>query len=163
MPGVLEDVNRTGEPKRPAEATIRAANPLPTHNHRSTLFFVCDLVFLVLAGIAATLTMHLFHKLEWPFIPTSVIGMIAAMLVQTLIAVAAAPLLGSIESMVPSMIVAMVSPMTMCVLHLLGCESMWPIAVGVGAAFAIVMFFFVRAYARTCKGALTFVSPLNGG
>lgn len=93
MPGVLEKVDRIGKPRGPVEATILAAHTPPTHDHRSMLFFVCDLVFLVLAGIAATLTMHLVHQLEWPFIPTSLIGMIAAMLVQTLMAVAVAPLI----------------------------------------------------------------------
>jgi len=154
MPKTLKQIVPAKKPERPRSAPVR---PLPvhqSHHNRAFLFFVADLVFLVLAGIAATQTMHLIHQLEWPFIPTCVIGMIAAMLVQTLMAFAAAPLLGSIESMVPSMIVAMVSPMTICVLHLFGCDSTWALAAAIGSAFAVVTFTFIQFYACSCSHAL---------
>ncbi len=121
------------------------------------LFFVADFVFLVLASVGATLAMHMIHMLEWPFVPTSLIGMVAAMLVQTVMAFAAAPLLGSIETMVPSMIVSMLSPMSICLLHLFGCESNWIIVVVAGSGFAIATFAVIQMYARSC--GRTLMSP----
>lgn len=134
-----------------------------THHGRHVLFFVGDFAFLVTAGVAATSTMHWIHQLEWPFVPTCVFGMFGAMVVQTLMAFAAAPLLGSIESMVPSMIVAMVSPMTICVLHLFGCESTWAMAAVIGAAFAVVMFTLLQLYGRSCRRALVRECSCAGG
>lgn len=130
---------------------------------RFVLFFVGDLMFLTSATVAATVTMHMIHRLEWPLIPTSLLGMIAAMLVQTLMAFAAAPLLGSIECMVPSMIASMVGPMMICVLHLFGCESTWSMAIAIGAVSALVMFAFIRFYGRACAHLLTpDVGPRRG-
>lgn len=130
---------------------------------RFVLFFVGDLLFLTSATVAATVAMHMIHRFEWPFIPTSLLGMIAAMLVQTLMAFAAAPLLGSIECMVPSMVASMVGPMMICVLHLFGCESTWSMAVAIGAVSAIVMFAFIRFYGRACTHLLTLdVGPPRG-
>lgn len=131
--------------------------PLPvhrSHHDRTSLFFAGDLVFLVLAGIVATVTMHLVHQLEWPLILMSLIGMAAAMFGQTLMAFAVSPLLGSIESMVPSMIVAMASPMTICLLHLFGCESTWALAAAIGCAFALGTFAFIQIYGRSSRKSL---------
>jgi hypothetical protein len=163
MPEALKQIVPAKKPERPRSAPVR---PLPvhqSHDNRAFLFFVSDLAFLVLAGIAATLTMHLIHQLEWHFIPTCVIGMIAAMLVQMLMAFAVAPLLGSIESMVPSMIVAMVSPMTICVLHLFGCESTWVLAAAIGSVFAVITFTFIQFYARSCRDVLARQTELSQG
>lgn len=121
------------------------------------LFFFADFVFLVLASVGATLAMHMIHMLEWPFVLTSLIGMVAAMLVQTAMAFAAAPLLGSIETMVPSMIGAMLSPMSICLLHLFGCESTWMMAVVAGSGFGIATFAVIQLYARSC--ACTLMGP----
>lgn len=140
---------------RPSSVGVRAEPALTSALSRSRLFFVADFVFLVLAGVAATLMMHLIHQLEWPFLPTCIVGMVAAMFIQTLMAFGAAPLLGSIESMVPSMIVGMTSPMTICVLHLFGCESTWVMATVVGSAFAIATFALIQRYARSCSARLS--------
>lgn len=142
---------------KPSKVHVRPTSEAPFKDNRRILFFVADLVFLVSAGIAATMAMHMIHMLEWPFVPTSLIGMLAAMLVQTVMAFAAAPLLGSIESMVPSMIVAMLSPMSICLLHLFGCESTWMMAVVVGSGIAIATFAVIQLYARSC--ARTLMSP----
>ena len=163
MPEVAKHIIRSSNSARPLESPSRSARAHPPHDARCLLFFVADLVFLVLAGIAANMTMHLVHQLEWPFIPTSLFGMMAAMLVQTLMAFAVAPLLGSIESMVPSMIVAMLSPMTICLLHLFGCESSWTIAVGIGVAFALGTFTWIQLYARSSRHALTRRTVHSGG
>ncbi len=144
---------------RPSKVYVRPTNEAPFKHNRRILFFVADLVFLVLAGIAATMAMHMIHMLEWPFVPTSLIGMLAAMLVQTVMAIAAAPLLGSIESMVPSMVVAMTGPMVICVFHLFRCESTWMMAAVTGSGFAIGTFALIRLYARSC--AHTLMKPVQ--
>jgi len=51
--------------------------------------------------------MHLFHELHWNLVVTLLLGMVSAMAAQTVLALTIAPILGSIESMVPSMLVAM--------------------------------------------------------
>lgn len=154
MPHTLKQPVRVATPKRRVADPARLVWTGPPRPNQPFVFLVADLVFLVLVGIAATLTMYCVHKLGWPFVPTSLLGMMAAMLVQALMAFAAAPLLGSIESMVPSMIVAMVSPMTLCVLHLVGCESSWTLSAAIGSAFAIGTFILIQRYARCCRHAL---------
>ena len=146
-----EALTQTVAAKKPQKARVRTAREGRFGCSRGILFFVADFVFLVLAAITATMAMHMIHQLEWPFIPTSMLGMVAAMLVQTVMAFAAAPLLGSIETMIPSMIVAMISPMTICALHLFGCESTWTMAALTGLAFAIGTFVFIQLYALSCK------------
>lgn len=121
---------------------------------RRLLFQVGDFALLVWVGIAATVAMHMVHALGWPFVPTCLLGMVAAMAVQTLLAVMAAPILGSIESMVPSMIVAMASPMTVCALHLVGQEPTRFMAIVIGSGVAVGMFVFVQFYGRSCVNVL---------
>lgn len=121
---------------------------------RRLLFQAADFAFLVCVGIAATVVAHKVHELGWPFVPTCLLGMIAAMAVQTLLAVMAAPVLGSIESMVPSMIVAMASPMAVCALHLAGQEPTRLMAIVIGSVVAMGMFVFVQFYGRSCINIL---------
>jgi hypothetical protein len=87
---------------------------------RAVAFTAGDGLLLVTVSIAATTVMHMIHGLGWNLVLTLICGMAIAMAVQILLAMAAAPILGSIESMVPSMIVAMVSPMAVCALDLAG-------------------------------------------
>jgi len=115
------------------------------------LFLWGDLAVLVLVGVVATLAMHCTHRLGWPFVATTVLGMVAAMIAQMLLAFAVSPLLGSIESMVPSMVVGMTSPMVVCTLHLLGCESTWPMALAIGTIFGAGTQLYVRLYGRACR------------
>lgn len=156
MPEALTQTSVTKKPRRPS---VRASCEGRLKHNRAIFFFVVDFVFLVLVSIAATLVMHMIHMFEWSFVPMSLTGMIAAMLVQTVMAFAAAPLLGSIETMVPSMIVAMLSPMSICLLHLFGCESTWMMAVVTGSGFAIGTFALIRLYARSC--AHTLMKPVQ--
>ncbi len=118
------------------------------------LFRIGDFLFLITVGIITTLTMHFTHQLGWNFIITSVIGMLAAMLVQMLMALCAAPLLGSIETMTPSMVIGMISPMSVCTLHMLGCESKCEVALLLGTLFGAVMFAFVEYYGAVVKRSL---------
>ncbi|TWT44481.1 hypothetical protein RAS1_08960 [Phycisphaerae bacterium RAS1] len=118
---------------------------------RSTLFLVGDACFFAVVGVLATLTMHLAHEWGWGFLLSLLAGMVLAMIVQTLLALLVAPLLGSIESMVPSMMIAMISPMFVCGLHAVGCEPGPRMACVLGAASGLGMFFFVAAYGRASR------------
>lgn len=126
----------------------------PVERWRRVLFACGDLLFLVGVGAVATLTMHGMHQLGWNFAVTCVVGMAAAMAVQMLMAFCAAPLLGSIETMVPSMVVGMISPMSVCALHLFGREPDCIVAMFGGAAFGLAMFLFVEIYGVGVKRSL---------
>jgi len=101
---------------RVSRAAIEKASP-PLSGRisrlRSFLFSVGDSLFLITVGILAVTTMRLIDALAWHPVLTWVVGMGLAMLVQTLLAFAVAPILGSIESMVPSMPLAMICPMAL--------------------------------------------------
>lgn len=122
---------------------------------RTILFGIGDLLFLIAVGMVTTLVMHGMHQLAWNFAVTCLVGMAAAMLVQMLMAFCAAPLLGSIEAMTPSMVVGMVSPMSVCTLHMFGCESNCTLALVLGAAFGTAMFLLVIIYGATVKRSLS--------
>ncbi|MBL8879207.1 MAG: hypothetical protein JNG88_08815 [Phycisphaerales bacterium] len=115
------------------------------------LFLLGDACFLVVVGVLSTLTMQLAHEWQWGFLLAFTGGMALAMIVQTLLALLVAPLLGSIESMVPSMLVAMVSPMSVCALHAIGCEPGTWVAGALGAAFGVGTLSFVMIYARASR------------
>lgn len=121
---------------------------------RNTLFGIGDLLFLVAVGIVTTLVMHGLHQLGWNFAVTCIVGMTATMLVQMLMAFCAAPLLGSIETMTPSMVIGMVSPMSICTLHMFGCESSGATAIILGACFGAAMFIYVAIYGAKVKRSL---------
>jgi hypothetical protein len=120
----------------------------------SVLFAVADALFLMVVGSASNSTMHLVHTLEWNFTTTIVLGMAAAMAVQTLLAILAAPVLGSIETMVPSMIVGMLSPMQLCAFELIGSHPTRIMGVLAGAAFALATFAALRIWGRRYSHAL---------
>lgn len=122
---------------------------------RTILFGIGDLLFLVAVGVVTTLVMHGMHQLGWNFAVTSLVGMAAAMLIQMLMAFCAAPLLGSIETMTPSMIVGMASPMSVCTLHMFGCELNCTLALVLGAAFGAVMFILLIIYGAMVKRFLS--------
>lgn len=118
---------------------------------RTILFGTADLLFLVAVGMVSTVVMHGFHLLGWNFAVTCLVGMVASMLVQMLMSFCAAPLLGSIESMTPSMVVGMVSPMSVCTLHLFGREPDCMVALIGGALFGAAMFVFVEVFGVMVK------------
>jgi len=117
-------------------------------------FSAGDLVFLALVSVLTTLTMHVVHETGWPFLVCMLVGMAAAMIVQTLLAIGVAPLLGSIESMVPSMMIAMIAPMSVCTLHLCGWKPMAAACATIGAVFGVGLFVFVRGYGAACRAAM---------
>lgn len=121
---------------------------------RPNLFRFGDLLFLISVGMITTLTMHFMHQLVSNFVIAMVVGMLAAMLVQMLMALCAAPLLGSIETMTPSMVVGMASPMAVCTLHMFGCQSNHTLALILGTVFGAGMFLFVQYYAVKVRRTL---------
>jgi len=121
---------------------------------RSVAYALGDFTFLVAVSVVATLVMHMVHRTDWPFGVCMLVGMVGAMAVQMLMSLCVAPVLGSIETMVPAMIVAMISPMSICSLHLVGYEPMGMSSAALGAVFGIGMFAFVRAYGAVCRRRL---------
>ncbi len=110
-----------------------------------------DFFFLTLVGVAAMAAMHAAHMMGWGFVPELAIGMLGAMLVQVVLAWLAAPLLGSIETMASSMLLAMIAPMTLCLLHGSGCVLTWPGALGLGAAAGVLAFSLLAVYGASCR------------
>jgi hypothetical protein len=121
---------------------------------RLIVFRIGDCLFLCLVGGAAALAMHLAHQLNWGFVPTWIIGMSMAMALQAFLACLAAPILGTIESMIPSMIVAMASSMLVCALHLMMGEEGLSESLAGGGLLGLGLFFFVEAYDAACKKSL---------
>lgn len=135
-------------------SSVPFATP-PLRVQKLTLFFaVGDLVFLIAVGVVSTLVMQGIHHLAWNFAVTIVVGMAAAMVAQMLMAFCVAPLLGSIETMTPSMPIGMAGPMAVCALHVIGHETDLWTAVVVGAIFGGAMFAFVQIYAVQVKWKL---------
>lgn len=121
---------------------------------RSIMYDVGDCQFLVIVGILVIVATRLIHELGWGFAITCGAGMAAAMAVQAMLAFSVAPILGSIETMTSSMVVAMATSMSVCGLHLIGRELSWPGYCGLGAAVGAGMFIFVVTYGRACKKSL---------
>jgi len=105
-------------------------------------------------GMLSTLAMHFIHQTGWNMAISCFVGMAAAMIVQMVLAFCASPILGSIETMTPSMILGMISPMSICALHMIGCGSSVTLALALGAAFGIGMFVFVDLYGAKVRREL---------
>lgn len=132
---------------------------LPIERRRAILFALGDCLFLTAVGMIATWVMHGVHQLGWNFASTCVVGMAVAMLVQMLMAFCVAPLLGSIETMTPSMVVGMVSPMAVCTMHMFGHESNAIMALAAGAMFGTAMFAYVEILGARTKQRLRQAYP----
>ena len=126
---------------------------------RSIMFGFGDCLFLLLVSTVATMAMHFIHQLGWNFAFIWLAGMAVAMVIQTLLALSVAPVLGSIESMVPSMVLAMVSPMSVCTLHLMGYDLSRSGCFGLGATFGVGMFLFIETYGCVYKRSLRRAFP----
>ena len=85
------------------------------------------------------------------------------MIIQTLLAFGVAPILGSIESIVPSMVVAMIIPVLVCLLALVGINVSPSGAFALGAAGGISIFILIKAYACRCRKSLYCAFPQKGG
>lgn len=126
-------------------------------------FRIGDGVFLMVVGGLTAVIMHSIHGTRWNYLVCMLLGMAATVLVQMLLAWAVSPLLGSIESMVPSMLVGMFSPMLICGLHLFGCEVAHSDAGALGAAAGLVVFVLLERYAAACRRALSQAAELTWG
>lgn len=123
----------------------------PNRQFRRIGIVAGDLFFLALVGAGSMVAMHMAHMTEWGFAVEVAIGMVVAMIVQIVLAWLAAPLLGSIETMVPSMLVAMIAPMVICLLHGSGCELSWSGALLIGAASGVFASSFLAVYGASCR------------
>lgn len=152
--------------------SIESVNESHWQQERRALIFSCgDGLFLILVGVAANLMMYLVHSLMmhlvysriWHLVLSLVVGMSLAMIIQTLLAFGVAPILGSIESIVPSMVVAMIIPMVICLLALAGINVSRSGAVALGAAGGIGIFILIKAYGCRCRKSLCCTFPQKGG
>jgi hypothetical protein len=121
---------------------------------RTIAFGGGDLVFMVGVTAIAAWAMNLGHQPRWGMAVGIVVGMALAMLAQTTLALAAAPILGSIETMIPTMVAAMVGSTAVCLLHLAGREPTHATALQVGVGSGVVVFCLVRAYGWSFRRAL---------
>ncbi|MBK8269360.1 MAG: hypothetical protein IPK83_14050 [Planctomycetes bacterium] len=113
---------------------------------RWSWFHVGDAIFLAAVGAESGVVMQWLHQLEWNFLVLSVLGMAAAMGVQMVLAFSLSPLLCSIETMAPSMVVAMVVPMLVDVAEVSGWMFGRFDAAVVGAASGFLFFVYLEWY-----------------
>lgn len=145
-----EDVRRSLRLKSLTGQT-RAHRAAATRPTRRISIIIGDLLFFTSVGVVTMAAMHAAHMIGWGLFLEIAIGMVGAMVVQVLLASLAAPLLGSIETMVPSMLLAMIAPMTLCLLHGSGCVLTWPGALGLGAAAGVLAFSLLAVYGASCR------------
>ena len=123
-------------------------------SRRVVAFAAGDLMFMIGVTATAAAAANIAHQPEWGMAVGVVVGMSLAMLAQTTLAFAVAPVLGSIDSMVPSMVAAMAGSTAVCVLHVVGWEPTSTVALKVGAGFGVVVFGFVKAYGWSYRRSL---------
>lgn len=121
---------------------------------RQKLFKVGDGLFLALVGGVSAGAMRVAHDLEANMLLSMAAGMGLAMFLQTILALAVAPVLGSIEAMVPSAVVAMLAPVTVCVFELGGHPIALQSSLGSGALAGIAVFALLQRYQSSCRKAL---------
>jgi HAMP domain-containing protein len=142
----------------------------PAAGRRSLIFSCGDFLFLILVGAIASLMMYLVHSLMmqivysriWHLVLSLFVGMSLAMIIQTLLALGVAPILGSIESAVPSMVVAMIVPMVICLAEVVGISVSRSGALLMGTAGGIGILILIKAYDRNCRKFCS-AFPQNGG
>ncbi len=126
----------------------------PRISLRGIAFASGDLVFMIGVTATAAWVMNVGHQPRWGVAVGMVVGMSLAMLVQTTLAFAAAPVLGSIETMVPTMVAAMAGSTAVCLLHLFGREPTSATALQVGVGFGVLVFCLIKAYAWRFRQSL---------
>lgn len=128
---------------------------------RPPWFKVGDGLFLLVVGAESGVTMQWIHELEWNFLVLSLLGMGAAMCVQMLLSFGLAPLLGSIETMAPSMVVAMVVPMLVDVFEIMNLMIGRYEAGFLGAASGLFYFVYLEYYGAATRRRFALTWP-NG-
>ncbi|GMU35270.1 MAG: hypothetical protein AMXMBFR20_31420 [Planctomycetia bacterium] len=124
------------------------------HGKISVLFRIGDAVFLIAVGAESGIVMQWVHQLGWNFLALSVLGMAAAMAIQMLLSFGLSPLLGSIETMAPSMVVAMIGPMLIDAGDLMGLMMRRHEAAFVGGAFGLLFFSYLEWYGARIRSRL---------
>ena len=152
-----------GVPKTPPELCVGlpasrvrpgahdADAPQPNLRLRQVSFALGDCIFLMTVGVLAAAAMLFADTFECNGVLRSFAGMALAMLVQTLLALIVAPLLGSIETMTPSMVVAMGTPMILEAWGMLGLELAERTALPLGAALGLFAFLLLELYGVRCR------------
>lgn len=115
------------------------------------LFALGDAALLVVVALIGTWVMHRSHASGLGLLMATLLGMAGAMLAQVGLASLVAPLLGSIESMVPSAVIGVAAPSLVCLLVLLGLPwhstTLYVAAAGLAVAFAL----WLDVYAWRCR------------
>lgn len=116
---------------------------------REVVFATGDLLLLIGSTTIAARTAAAAHQFIGSFVIAALVGMTLAMAVQMVIAALSAVLLGSIETMVPSMVGGMLATALICLGGLV-----MPIphmhAVWLGAGTGVVTFAGLALYGRRC-------------
>jgi len=128
-------------------SAVSMTAPLP----KRWLFALGDTLFLFAVSLGTSAVMYLSHTLNIPFVSATLGGMLAAMALQVVMAVAISPLLGSIESMVPSMVLGMLSPMVVCLAHLAGVRVTLESTLMIGAGTALLFHLYLHQHALSCR------------
>jgi hypothetical protein len=118
---------------------------------RHALFQIGDFLFAVAVAGSAIYVMHLAHRFQIGFVASMVVGMAAGMVLQVVASFAVAPLLGSIESMVPAMATGMIAPMAVCARALVGCHLTGKETAVAAIVTAIIVQFLMWTYSRLCR------------
>jgi len=107
--------------------------------------------------------MQVLHQSEWNFLAVSLLGMAAAMGIQMLPSFGLSPLLGSIETMAPSMVVATLVPMLVDVAEIMGWMFGRFEAAFLGAAFGLLFFGYLAWYGTFVRRWLARAWPAERG
>lgn len=135
----------------------------PTARFRVAIFNCGDCLFLIFVSMTATLAMHLVHMSGWHLAFVLPVGTVLAMVIQILLAMAVAPVLGSIESMVPSMLVAMAVPMFVCLFDVIEIGMSGWGSVSLGAIGGLGVFLLIKLYGHRYKESLCGAFPPERG
>lgn len=134
------------------EAEESSLTPESPDRPRMSLGFLAgDAVFLVSVSVTAVLLVHGAHFFVLNRLAAFALGMGLAMTAQYLLTALIAPILGSIESAVPSMLAAMAGSMTVCGLEALGLAMATSTVLSVGAAFGFATLAYIEFYASRCE------------
>ena len=148
----------------PLEAAARNAAWQPGPPTRAgVLFAIGDAALLVIVAVAGTWVMHRVHETGVGFLAAVLLGMSAAMIVQIVLAVVASPLLGSIESMVPSAVVGMTVPGLVCAAALVGAGWHRSTLLATAALFALAFSAWLKLYAWRCRRRFARMSAGSSG
>lgn len=129
----------------------------------AVLFAVGDAALLLAVAVAGTWVMHRVHETGSGFLAAVLLGMSAATIVQIVLAVTVSPLLGSIESMVPSALVGMTIPALVCAAVLLGAGWHRSTLLATAALFALAFSAWLKVYAWRCRRRFAALSASRPG